>query len=126
MKIAKILTLIGGAANAVFFLFHLWLGWQIHKWPNLSPGLLALLEMLNGGGALFILLFAVASLACPADCLTTRLGRTMLVFVTALYCLRALAEIFVSPVFQPIIFIVCLATGLLYLAIFILACRSRR
>lgn len=114
---------VGGALNALFFLFHLWLGWNFHH-GKLPPDLRALLEMMNGGGALAILFLAVASLAFPADVLSTRLGRAVLVLGATLYLLRGLAETCVTPVFHPAIFASCLATGVIYLAALVLAPRS--
>jgi hypothetical protein len=124
MKLARILLLIGGVTNAVFFLFHLWLGWQIHRWTGLPPGARTLMEMLNGGGALFILLLAVASLACATDTLTTWLGRCVLLATGALYGLRAVAEVGMAVRAQPAIVATCLAASALYFAIWILAQRS--
>ena len=123
MKLARTLLLIGGVTNAVFFLFHLWLGWQIHRWAGLPPGARVLMEMLNGGGALFILLLAVASLACATDTLTTWLGRCMLVATGALYGLRAVAEVGLAVRAQPAVIATCLAASALYFVIWILARR---
>ena len=125
MKLAKTLLLVGGAINALFFLFHCWLGWQIHRWgTGLPPSANVLLEMLNGGSALFILLLAIASLACPDDMLTTRLGHSVLAVACALYGLRAGAEIFLALTAKPVVVATCLATSALYLAIFILSRRA--
>ena len=115
MKLARTLLYIGGAANALFFLFHLWLGWRIHQWAQLPAGARPLMEMLNGGGALFVLFLAVASLAFNAEILVTGLGRLVLALGVTLYGLRALAEFVVTPSFTPAIFATCLVTSLLYL-----------
>lgn len=122
MKTPRLLLQVGGALNALFFLFHLWLGWNIHHW-KLPPDLRALLEMMNGGGALALLFLAVGALAFPADVLSTRLGRAVLTLGAALYLLRALAETCVTPVFHPLIFGACLIAGLVHLAALLLAPR---
>jgi hypothetical protein len=125
MKIAHVLLRIGGAANALFFFFHLWLGWRVQTLVQIDPGLRSLLEMLNGGGALFILFLAVASLAFSREVLTTNLGRAVLILGTALYLLRAAAEVVVSPHRSQAILATCLVTGVLYLLSLLLSCRGR-
>lgn len=116
MKTQKLLLNVGGACNALFFLFHLWLGWQFHR-AQVAPGLRALLETLNAGGALLILFLAVASLAFARDVLGTALGRAVLALAAALYLLRAAAEFLVTPRLNPAIVAACLVVGLLYAAV---------
>jgi hypothetical protein len=123
MKVSKTLLQIGGALSAVFFLFHLFLGWQIHHW-NMPVNIRALLEMFNGGGAVFILFLAVASLALTRDVLTTSLGRAVLGLGAATFLFRAIAETCISPVFHPVIFGTCLITGAFYLGSLVSVCRS--
>lgn len=67
MKFVRALLIFGAIANALFFCFHLFLGWRIHHLVKLDPGLRSLIEMLNGGGALLILFLAVASLLVAAE-----------------------------------------------------------
>jgi hypothetical protein len=124
MKTPTILLRIGGAANVIFFLFHLLMGWQLHGLTRVGPEIRSLLEMLNGGGALFILLLTVASLALTTEVLTTRLGRTVMASAAALYLLRALAEVVVSPRCNVAILGTCLFTGLVYLVALVLAHRT--
>lgn len=114
MKSARSLLLIGGSANALFFLFHLFLGWQIHH-LQIAPPLRALMAMLNGGGALFILFLAYVSLFRSGEVLTSRLGQAVLVLGTSLYLLRAAAEFIVPPAPGPAIYLTCAATGAVYL-----------
>jgi hypothetical protein len=114
MKLAKTFVVVGGIANALFFLFHLFLGWKLHQ-LQVAPPLRSLLEMLNGGGALFILFLAFASLAYAEEVLSTRLGRAVLLLGTSLYVLRALAEFVVAPTASPAIYLTCFVTGGLYL-----------
>jgi hypothetical protein len=51
--------------------------------------------------------------------LGTRLGRLVVLFVFMLYGSRAAEEIFVTPRFSPVIFIVCTLLALLYLYLFL-------
>lgn len=113
MKTARLFLRIGGIANGLFFLFHLFLGWKLHQ-LQVAPALRALLEMLNGGGALFILFLAYASLARTEEVLASRLGSAVLVLGAALYLLRAAAEFVVAPQASPAIALTCIVTGLLY------------
>lgn len=121
MKTARILILIGGAINALFFLFHLWFGWHLHRLTQVAPALRVTMEMLNGGGALMILFFAAVSLAFGEELLVTRVGRAVLILATAMYGLRAVGEVFLAPTFKPGIFIACALTGALYGAALALA-----
>lgn len=124
MKLAKILLLSGGVVNALFVLFHVWLGWQIHHLPGLAPDVRALLTMLNRGETLFILLIAAASLTLPSEILVTRLGRGLLWFVAALYFSRTAAEAVVAPRFSVAIFATCFAVGAIYVAVALLSGRA--
>ncbi|ACB75277.1 hypothetical protein [Opitutus terrae] len=119
MKTAKVLLLASGVANGLFFLFHLYMGWQLHH-LQVAPGLRALLEMFNGGGALFILFLTYASLLRAEEILTSRLGTAVLVLGSGLYLLRAVAEFVVAPHARPAIYLTCLVTGGLYLGALLL------
>ncbi len=123
MRLAKTLLITGGVINALFTLFHLWLGWRIHHWAVLQPPVRALMEMLNGGGTLFILLITLVSLVAVEETLTTVPGRLVLAGSAALYLLRGLAEIILSTSPSPLIVAVCTVTGGLYVAILVLARR---
>jgi hypothetical protein len=120
------LLLVGGALNTLLALFHVFLGWKIHHFPGLAPGYKALMEMLNAGGTLMIVLFAVASLACVEEMLSTRLGKLMLGCVFAVYFSRAVEEIIVSPRFSPGIFAVCLLIAVVYLMVLVVPVRIQR
>lgn len=115
MQKAKALLIIGGVANGLFFLFHLFLGWQIHR-LQIAPPLRSLTEMLNGSGALFILFLTIASLTLPREVLTTRLGSCVLTLAASLYLLRGAAEFVIAPQASPAIFLTCAATGAVYVA----------
>jgi len=121
---SKVLLLIGGILNTLFLLLHLLLGYQIYHLTQLAPPLRGLMEALNVGGVLFIAFFAFASFFCQADLLHTRLGRTVLALVAALYLSRAVEEFIL---FKPslLIFMSCTITGLLYVALIVLSLRKR-
>ncbi|HVU35058.1 MAG TPA: hypothetical protein VHE61_16615 [Opitutaceae bacterium] len=118
MKTPTLLLRVGAAANALFFLFHLWLGWQLHQLTKLDPAIRSLLEMLNGGGAVCLLFLVFASWAVARELETaarpTHLGRIVVLCALVLYAVRAAAEIMIAPRFNPVVFATCIATALLY------------
>lgn len=115
---------IAGAVNALFVFFHLWLGWQFHHATHFNPGTRALLEIFNGGGALFILFLAAVGLLLPHEALSTRIGRLTLWLAATLYGLRGLAEFVVTPRTTLPIVVTCLLTAGLYLGIMSLSHRG--
>ena len=106
-----------GLVNALFVLFHLWLGWQIHHWAQLNAGLRGLLEIFNACGTLFILFLAVVGLAFPREAAASALGRLTLWLGAALYAMRGSPEFVVTPQTNLPIVATCFATALLYAAI---------
>jgi len=114
----QILLRVGGVVNAMFVIFHVWLGYHIHASPGIAAGDRPLMEMLNAGGMLFILLFAVSSLCYAQEMLGTKLGRLMMLFVFLLYGSRAIEEIVISPRFSPSIFTVCALLAGLYFVLY--------
>ena len=60
----KVLLVIGGILNSLFFLLHLVLSYQIHNLTQLAAGYRGLLQALNVGGVLFIFFFAFVSFFC--------------------------------------------------------------
>jgi len=120
----RILLRVGGWANALFVAFHVWLGYQIHTSPGIAAANRPLMEMLNAGGVLFILLFAISSLCHAEEMLGTKLGRLILLFVFLLYGSRAIEEIVIAPQFSPAIFVVCALLAGLYLFLFFNANKS--
>lgn len=114
----RILLRIGGVVNALFVIFHVWLGYHIHASPGIAAGDRPLMEMLNAGGVLFILFLAISSLCYAQEMLGTKLGRLVLLFVFLLYGSRVIEEIIISPRFSPAIFIVCTLLAGLYLVLF--------
>ncbi len=111
----RAILIFGGVLNTALALFHVFLGWQIHRLQGIADGHRALMEMLNVGGTLMIVFFAVASFTCIEDILATRFGKLFLGLVSAVYLSRAIEEIVISPRFSPIIFAVCLLIGVIYL-----------
>jgi hypothetical protein len=114
----RILLRVGGVVNTFFVIFHVWLGYLIHTSPGIAVGDRPLMEMLNAGGVLFILMFAISSLCYVQEMLGTKLGRLVLLFVFLLYGSRAAEEIIISPRFSPVIFIVCVLLAGLYLVLY--------
>lgn len=111
----KKLLFVGGLFNGFFTLFHLFLGWQIQGLTSLPPAQQALMQELNIGSVLMIAFAAFASLFCANDLLTTKLGKTALVFIALFYASRAGAEIVLAPRFSLLIFSVCILIALVYL-----------
>jgi len=109
------LVVIGGAVNALFVLFHIWLGWSLHHGAGLAPGARGLAEMLNLGGALALVFLAYASLACRAEVGSTKLGTAVLGLALAIYATRAAGEFVFSPTPRPAIAGVCAVVAALYL-----------
>jgi hypothetical protein len=116
----KLLLRTGGVINALFFLFHIWLGWRIWHWTGVPEGLRALLEIFNVGGALFIAFFAYASLLRTKEVLETGLGRSVGVLVILLYAARVASEFVFQPKVQPAVVIACLVVVVVYLAALLL------
>jgi len=111
----RILLLIGGLLNALFVVFHIRLGWQIHLIQTIPPGSKALMEMLNAAGIIFIAFIAYASLFCVRDVLGGVLGKVVLFTAFLLYISRAIEEIIISTRFSTLEFSVCLVMGVIYL-----------
>jgi hypothetical protein len=108
-KSTRTLLVAGGVLNALFALFHVWLGWRIGA-GGAPEGARGLMLALNAGGTLFIAFFAYAFLARGADLVSTGLGRAALVACLLLYWSRAVEEI-VWFRFSPAIFAACLIAG---------------
>jgi hypothetical protein len=117
MKITRTLLYIGGAANALFFVFHAWLGWNVWQWTEAGAGVRWLLETFNIACALCIGFFAYASLRYPTEMAETALGRGLSVLIVLLYGARAAGEFSSAPRVQPAVFVVSVAVALLYLVV---------
>jgi len=111
---SKIILIIGGVLNILLAVFHVFLGYKICQIQDIATNYRALMIMLNVGGTLFIIFFAVASLALTRDMLTTRLGKLVTLFVVLLYASRAIEEVIVSAHFSPFIFGTCILISALY------------
>lgn len=99
----------GGALNAVFCLFHVWLGISISRWPGPKDAR-GLMEALNVGGVLFIGFIAYAFIFRGNELVATGLGRAALVAAILFYWSRAVGE-FILFTFNPAIFIPCVVAG---------------
>jgi len=117
------LLLAGGIVSALFALFHLVLGWQIHHAAGLPTPARGLMLALNVGGTLFIIFLAYAFLFRGQDLVSTGLGRATLVAGAALYWSRAAEETFW---FDPsaVIFVGCLFAGAIPAALLALGRRE--
>jgi hypothetical protein len=118
----KALLVMGGILNTIFFLFHVLLGCQIHRLTDVSLKYRGLMEALNVTGVLFLFFFAYVSFFCGAELLGTRLGRTVLALVSALYLSRALEE-FILFNSNLTIFVACALLGAVYVVL--LSCALR-
>ncbi len=126
MKRKRALILIGGALNALAALFHVALSWQIHHLTGVEPGTKALTEMLGIFSLWTIAFFAVASLFCPTELLTTRLGRLVTLLIALTYLTRTAEEVLLAPHFSPFIFANSLLVGLIYAAALLPGAAPRR
>jgi len=109
----KILLAAAGVVNSLFVLFHIFLGYQLHRTIGLSGQVRGLLETFNACETLAILLLAYAFLLRGKEVLRTGLGAALLTFGALLYLTRAGAE-FVWLNGNPKIAGVCVAVGLLH------------
>ncbi len=103
-----------GIINALFAVFHVFLGLAIQRLPALAPGVRALLHAFNVGGLLQITFLAVVFLACQAD-LRSRLGRLTILLGALYYLTRALGEFVFFPTVNPAIVALCVITGSIHL-----------
>lgn len=120
----KVLLVIGGILNSPFFLLYRVLSYQIHNLTQLAAGYRGLLQALNVGGVLFIFFFAFVSFFCQKELMGSRLGRVVLLLVSALFLSRAAEEFFLFQ-FSPVILVSCTLTGLIYVALLVIASRKR-
>jgi len=120
----KRLMIIGGILNTLFFLFHVFLCYQIHQLTKLAAGYRGLLEAFSIAGTLFIFFFAYASFLHQKDLLETKLGHSVLALTSLLYLSRA-AEEFILFKFKAVIFASCLLVGAIYVAALVMVRRER-
>ena len=118
----KRLMIAGGILNALFFLFHVFVGYRIQHFSQLAANYRALLESFNVAGALFILFIAYASFLHHRDLLASKLGHAVLAFASLLYLSRA-AEEFILFEFDAAVFTSCLLVGAVYLGALAVATR---
>lgn len=120
MKTKLFLLRFGGIINALFCLFHVWLGWAMWHWTQVPASMRSLLEIFNLSGVLFIGFFAYASLFRPVEMLESGLGRALGLLVFLLYGVRAAAEFVFQAKLNPVIVAFCLVVAAIYLAVLLL------
>lgn len=120
----RALVMVGGVLNALFVLFHIWMGWRLHVGPAVPEGWRPLLETFNDVGAFELVFFAVVSLAWPAELLATKIGRAVVVLIVATYVGRALCEFVIYPQATPMIVGTCLVLAGVYAAAWLLPERT--
>lgn len=120
---SKALLIAGGILNAVFFVFHIILGYQIHQLTNLPAPYRALMEALNLGGVLFLFFFSYASFFQGKELLQTGLGRAILALAAVLHLSRAAEEFFLFR-FTVTVFVSCVLVGAIYVALFAIATKT--
>jgi len=121
----KRLMIVGGILNSLFFLFHIFLGYQIQHLAHAAASHRGLLAAFNVAVALFIFFFVYASFLHQKDLLETKLGHAVLGLASLLYLSRA-AEEFILFKFNTRIFVSCLLVGAIYAGALVIAMRSGR
>lgn len=124
----------GGIINLLFVLFHISL-WQFPGWPTSLDGFSnmnkSLLYVLNNHVALTAFFFFYISVFQWKNLLSTKIGRSITIFITIFYFIRALEElIFFNFNYQhiSILIIVCIVligVGLLYFIPFIRSIKEK-
>ena len=119
----RVLLILGGIFNTIFFLFHIFLGYRIQHIPSLQPNVLGMLQALNVAGVLLMLFFAVSSFFMQHDLTETKLGRTVLGLVVLVFASRAVEEFFLFR-FNLSIFVSCLVVAVVYAAVLVVSLRA--
>ncbi|MCP4539664.1 MAG: hypothetical protein GY832_21210 [Chloroflexi bacterium] len=117
------LAMIGGVCQVLFGLFHLLLSTQIQSLQSVSPDVRATMQALNIGSAMLLFFCAYISFFHRDELVSTRLGKGTSAFIMLFYLVRAVEEIILFT-FSPVIFVLCLAVGGIYLGILILSTRG--
>jgi hypothetical protein len=112
---SKTLLIAAGVVNALFALFHIFLGYKIQFFALPAP-VRGLLETFNAGGLLIMVLMAFLFLLRGREVLRTGIGAAFLVFGVALYFGRAVEE-FIWMNGNVAIAAGCVAAGLLHLGL---------
>jgi hypothetical protein len=117
--------IVGGILNALFFLFHAYVGYEIQQLTGLADARRGFMEGCNFAMTLVMFLFAYASLLCPRDLLETKLGHAVLALISAIYLTRAAEELILFK-FHGAAFAACLIVGVLYLWALVIATTRER
>ena len=110
---SKVLLVVAGIANFLFFLFHIFLGYQLHRMPGVSDLMRGFLQTFNAGGMLVMAMLAYVFLARGREVMSTGLGAAVLAYGAVLYLARA-AEEFIWMRGNVTIAAICVAVGLLH------------
>ena len=86
---SKVLLVVAGIANFLFFLFHIFLGFQLHRMPGVSDLMRGFLQTFNAGGMLVMAMLAYVFLARGREVMSTGLGAAVLAYGAVLYLARA-------------------------------------
>ncbi len=113
---SKILLKIGGVFNFLFGLLHIWMGKEIILGDSYPKSINSLLMVFDVAVGLTVLFFAYVSFWCQRDLLTTRLGKSMLVFIGLFYLVRAFEELIFFK-FSLVMFIPLFIVGSIYVAL---------
>jgi hypothetical protein len=90
------LIIAGGVYSIVLIIFHV-MFWRIFKWPESLNSLnhinKATIQVLNISITFIFFIFAYISLAHTHELLTTQLGKSLLVLISALWLFRAAQQV---------------------------------
>jgi hypothetical protein len=115
------LMVVGGILNSGFFLFHVFVGYEL---THLASPHRALLEAFNLVGTLVIGFFAYASFVHHRELLETGLGHAVLGLASLIFLSRA-AEEFILFKFRAPVFASCFVVGALYAVALVVALRRK-
>jgi apolipoprotein N-acyltransferase len=115
---ARIIILGGGSLNFLLACFHIFLCYQIFHFYGAMP-VYPLLQMFAIGGMIMIFFLAYTSLVCPAELVSTKFGKPVLMLNILVYLTRILG-VFVLFLLQDFsIIALCSFLTILYIYIFI-------
>lgn len=111
----KILLMIGGIINVLLGVFHILLGISINHSTSLTDSDKALMQVFNIGSILMVFFFASVSIVFVQELHSSKLGKSIIIFISLFYFIRAVEEpIFFN--FSLPIFGLCIVVGIIYLA----------
>jgi len=118
---SEIVILLGGIYNFAFAVFHL-LFWRFFRWKedlaSLSTINRAVMQVLNLCLTFVFLIFSYISIFHSTELLTTRLGKSLLILISAFWVLRAIEQIIFFSLrkkISVIFFIIFIFGALIYI-----------